>query len=394
MEFYINKLRALLILALVIVVSNIAAQTTPTTYRLGFAANLPYINDYTDTFSARTGWGLWGNTEFNIGNRLRFTPGLAYNNFGYNQNYFNDSGATQRRKITEHYFDAVAELSYLASSKENSVRINFGMGASVLLNRFTDQPDDLDRNITIRTLNNKKPYTPNFIAHLGVSAPLNKRIDLGLQYTLSLPHKVFPRDISGRLGTFQIKLAFKIPHPKDDNFKVEGEEEEQPQKLSLYNKDSLIVVVRLKENAKRIKSLEDQGLGVYAEEERQETLEKNIAIVEAFKEKFTLLPVYYFYNTDSKRVLENGFEGLLLNEKLERDSSFRLPKKEYIIAEFGRQFDEVSQTSGMYGLVILNDNFENIPAPFPAFTSNAYGILSTRDVIGKFQKRLYKYLKQ
>lgn len=365
----------------------------PNAYRLGIAANLPFVSNFTDTFSARTGFGIFGSTEYTIGNHLRFTPALAYNNFGYNQNYFDTSGAGQLRKITEHYFDLIAELNYLPTPSANSTRINFGMGISLLGNRVTDQPDILGRNISRITVNNKKSLTPNFILNLGINAPLSRKIDLGVQYTLSLPHKIFPRDISGRLGTFQIRLSYKI-EPKVFSNGEEANEADKNASYSIFNKDSLIVVVRLKENNRRVKMLKSEGLVTDADELEKETLEKNLSLVEAFKEKFTLLPVYYFYDTDSKITLEKGFEGILLNEKLERDSSYHLPKKEYIIAEFARQFNEVTQTSGMYGLVIYDADFKNIPEPFPAFTSNAYGLLSTTEVIGKFQKRLYKYLKQ
>ncbi len=382
-----------ILLLFICFVSTASAQRSPEAYRVGIAANLPVINNHTDTFSARTGFGLWGSVEYDLNHHLRFTPTLAYNNFGYNQNYFSDSGVRQSRKITEHYFDAIAELNYLPSPKANSTRINFGMGISFLGGRVTDQPDILGRNITQRTLNNKKSFTPNFLMSLGINAPLSRKIDLGVQYIASLPHKIFPQDVSGRLGTVQIRLSYKLIPDALAPTKPKNAENEN-QSVSLYNKDSLIVLVRLKENAKRIKMLQNMGELSFAEEERKDALEKNQALVEAFKEKFTLLPVYYFYDTDSKIALEKGFEGILLNEKLERDSSFKLPKKEYIIAEFARQFNEVTQTSGMYGLVIYDDNFKNIPEPFPAFTSNAYGLLSTTDVIGKFQKRLYKYLKR
>lgn len=390
-----NTLLLFSVLLFLVLCSKVSiAQNKPTAYRLGITANLPFINNHTDTFSARTGWGLWANTEYNIGEKLRFTPTFAYNNFGYNQGYFGDSGARQVRKITEHYFDAVAELNFLPSPRANSTRINFGMGVSVLSNRVTDQPDVIGRNITIRTVNNKKSLTPNFIANLGISAPLGKHIDLGIQYTISMPHKIFPLDVAGRIGTFQIKLAYKIIPREMRTVEKEEKNAVNTPAISLYKKDSLIVVVRLKEKAKRIEALKESGFYLDAEEEKQKAFDDNMAIVEAFKEKFTLLPVYYFYDSDSKIVLENGFDGVLLNEKLERDSSYHLPKKEYIIAELGRQFDEVSQTSGMYGLVILSAEFKNIPPPFPAFTSNAYGLLSTKEMVVKFQKRLYKYLIQ
>lgn len=389
------RFTVLVILLLIVGFINEAqAQFEPTAYRLGINANLPFVSNHKDTFSARTGWGLWGSSEFDIGQSLRFTPTLAYNNFGYSQNYQGDSSTRQRRKITEHYLDFVAELNYLPSPKSTSTRINFGMGVSVLSNRVTDQPDEIGRNITIRTVNNKKSFTPNFIANLGINAPLGKRVDLGIQYTISLPHKVHPLDVSGRLGTFQIKLGFKIIPSAMRTVDQEKIKASTVMPLSLYKKDSLIVIVRLKEKAKRIQYLKENGLYLDAEEERQNAFDDNMAIVEAFKEKFTLLPVYYFYDTDSKTILGDGFDGVLLNENLVRDSSFRLPKKEFIIAELGRQFDDVSQTSGMYGLVVLNASFDNIASPFPSFTSNAYGLLSTKEMIGKFQKRLYKYLTQ
>lgn len=368
-----------------------AQNNQPHAYRVGMAVNMPFITAYNDTFSARTGFGFWGNAEYKVSEKMRFSPGLAYNNFGYFQNYFNDSGSRLKRKIVEHYFDINGQLSFLPSPSENSARFFIGLGVSLLIERKPDQPDILGRNISQITLDDKKQFSPGLLMSAGFSAPLSKHIDLGLQVLFSQPNKIRPHDITGRLTTLQINLGYKII-PNEVAAKPKKEYSYGGDGWTLpYRPDSLVLVIRLKENKRRIQMLREQGYHIDASEEEQNTLENNLELAKAFKEKFTFLPVYYFYDTDSKDALNGRFEGILLNAEMKRDSSITLPQKQHLFAEFARQFDETTQTSGMYGFVVYDDKFKNLDKPFPAFTSNAYGLLNTGEVITKFQKKLKRY---
>ncbi len=366
-----------------------AQSNMPLNYRVGLAANLPFVSSNTDTFSARTGWGVWGDAEYKVNNNIHFHPGLGYNNFGYFQNYTTDSGIAQRRRIIEHYFDLTGQLSY-SPSAENSARFFIGLGVSLLAQRSASQPDILGINITQATLDDKKSFAPGFLLNAGFSAPLSKKIDLGLQYNLGLPNKIRPLDITGRLSSLQIRLSYKIMPNEGEPTKISS----ASNAYLPYKPDSLVIVVRLKENLQRIAILREGGNYAEANEEESNTREDNLAIVNAFKQKFTVMPVLFFYDNDSRQALTGNFEGILLNDDLKRDSNVQLPEKQYLFAEFARLFDETTQTSGMYGLVIYDDKFKNINTPFPAFTSNAYGFLNTGEVITKFQKKLVKYFNQ
>lgn len=380
-----------LVFSIFLMPSNSQAQgNKPLSYRVGFGANLPFVTSNTDTFSARTGWGVWGDAEYTINDRVHFHPGLAYNNFGYFQNYTSDSGISERRKIIEHYFDLTGQISISPSAAQNSAKFFFGLGISLLAQRSVDQPDILGINITQATLDDKKSFAPGLLASAGFSAPLSKKIDLGLQYNLSVPNKIRPLDITGRLSTLQIRLSYKLT--PDNGIKKESTKRRASTDIELpYNPDSLVIIVRLKENLRRILALREQGYPADANEEENNTRIDNLEIMNTFKQKFAYLPVFFFYDTDSKEALNGNFEGILLNEDAKRDSSVLLPQKEYLFAEFARLFDETTQTSGMYGLVIYDSRFKNIREPFPAFTSNAYGFLNTGEVISKFQKKLRKY---
>ncbi len=370
--------------------TSTAQTNTPLSYRVGLAANLPFVTSNTDTFSARTGWGIWADAEYKINNTLRFHPGLGYNNFGYFQNYTTDSGITERRRIIEHYFDLTGQISISPSPAENSARLFIGLGVSLLAQRSASQPDILGINITQATLDNKKSFAPGLLVNVGFSAPLSKKIDLGLQYNLGLPNKISPLDITGRLSTLQIRLSYKLV-PNNGSTKEADKKRLSSDVYLPYQADSLVIIVRLKENLRRILTLREQGYFAEANEEENNTREDNLAIVNAFKQKFTYIPVLFFYDNDSKEALNGNFEGILLNDDLKRDSSIQLPQRQYLFAEFAQLFYETTQTSGMYGLVIYDSQFKNIKDPFPAFTSNAYGLLNTGEVITKFQKKLKKY---
>lgn len=359
-------------------------------YRLGFNINMPFVTAHTDTFKSRVGWGLWGEAEYKLSNRWRVMPGLAYNSFGFNQYFYNDSGAVERRVITEHYMELGSRFSYQPLDDENSVRIILGAAFSFLVDRKTSFPDIEGTNVTRLTLDNKKSMQPGILLSAGFMAPLSKRIDLGIQYNQGLPAKIHPLDIVGRVGSLQVKLNYKIV-PRRAETALQPEVQADMATDLPYKYDSLMLIVRVKENFTRIALLKDQGYLEEAEDERLKALEAAMEIRNAFTEKLTFIPVYFIYDSDSKLALNGKFDGILLNSAMQRDSSIKLPAKQHLFAEFARQFDEVSNTSGMYGLVVYTDKFKNIPEPFPAFVSNAYGFLNEAEVVAKFEKRLKKY---
>lgn len=359
-------------------------------YRLGFNINMPFVTAHTDTFKSRVGWGLWGEAEYKLSNRWRVMPGLAYNSFGFNQYFYNDSGAVERRVITEHYMELGSRFSYQPLDDENSVRIILGAAFSFLVDRKTSFPDIEGTNVTRLTLDNKKSMQPGILLSAGFMAPLSKRIDLGIQYNQGLPAKIHPLDVVGRVGSLQVRLNYKIV-PRRAETVLQPEVQADMATDLPYKYDSLMLIVRVKENFTRIALLKDQGYLEEAEDERLKALEAAMEIRNAFTEKLTFIPVYFIYDSDSKLALNGKFDGILLNSAMQRDSSIKLPAKQHLFAEFARQFDEVSNTSGMYGLVVYTDKFKNIPEPFPAFVSNAYGFLNEAEVVAKFEKRLKKY---
>lgn len=369
----------------------------PQAYSAGLSANLPILLAYTDTFSARTGWGLWGNAEYALGRGWAFTPGLAYNSFGFNQYFYNDSGVIQRRKITEHYFDLMAGFSFTPGGYNNGIRIHTGLGVSLLGQRNTDLPDELGRNISQITIDKKKSFSAGLLLSVGLSAPLSKKVDVGLNYLQGIPINVYPRDIVGRVGTLQLTVGYRfIPKTTPKNW-ANVEDEETSFALTtepLYKKDSLVILVRLKENKKRILALKEGGYLNDAAELEEETRYNNMQVYEAVNKNFNQLTVYYFYDTDSKAVLAGNTDNVLLDTNLIRDASIVWPQKQVFFAEFATRFDEVSQTSGMYGWVVYTDNFKEVPPPFPAFVSNAYGLLSKKEVISRFNKKLAQYFQQ
>lgn len=365
---------------------------SPMAYNAGINANLPVLLAYTDTFSARTGWGLWANADYTLGKGWAFAPGFAYNSFGYYQNFYNDSGGVQRRKIVEHYFDLTAGFSFTPGGYNNGIKLQGGLGVSLLGQRTTDIPDKLGRNITQITLDKKKTYSAGLLLSLGLSAPLGKKFDIGVNYIQGLPANVYARDIEGRPGILQLSVGYRfVPKTEPANKALDIEMQPTVMPEPLYKKDSLVLLVRLKENKKRIQALIEGGYPNDAATLEEETRYENMQIYEALKEKFNQLTVYYFYDTDSKAVLAGQKDSILLDSNLVRDKSIVWPQKQVFFAEFTTRFDEVSQTSGMYGWVVYLDNFKEVPPPFPSFVSNAYGFLSKKEVVERFNKKLALY---
>lgn len=152
------------------------------------------------------------------------------------------------------------------------------------------------------------------------------------------------------------------------------------------------LLVRLNTRTQSVQALRDMGKKEMAQkiEDKQRAL--NLSIVKAFRERFTFCPVYFFYSDNSIQVKNKAFDKVaFLNDKLESDTSVKMIKPYFLIAEFGRieqdtlkrssyTYDAQAQngqrhTHQYYGgtdmgfgaLLVKSDKFVQLRKPFPFY---------------------------
>ena len=84
-----------------------------------------------------------------------------------------------------------------------------------------------------------------------------------------------------------------------------------------------------------------------------------------FNENFSFCPVYYFYDTNLHYVLEKKFEGILLDNDLNRLNTLNLPEHDsnYFIVQYGRRNSNEEWNSNT--LVVYDWQLKPLPYPVP-----------------------------
>lgn len=167
----------------------------------------------------------------------------------------------------------------------------------------------------------------------------------------------------------------------------------QQARVNLKRLQEGTLLVRLKTEEKKIAALESIGKTALAERTRRLRREQNLRIVDAFQQHYTYSKVVFFFNTDSRKVLEHQWEGIFLDSNLERDPAIRIDTtKGYYIGEIDVLEADTTKHAEMpywdpnrkkiehtyYGspsdfsrsaLVIRDRNFIQLRRPFPYYVS-------------------------
>ena len=143
---------------------------------------------------------------------------------------------------------------------------------------------------------------------------------------------------------------------------------------NLNNLKNGFLLVRLRTSENAIKSLEKAGNQTMANTVKVQQQKNNLRLKAAFRENFTYCPVYFFYSSDSDKLLRGETKGILLNENLEKDSSLTFPQKPFLVAELTdvqpSNADRIGGASGenTFRALVLRDNqLQQLKRPFPFF---------------------------
>jgi len=167
-----------------------------------------------------------------------------------------------------------------------------------------------------------------------------------------------------------------------------------------------VLLVRLQDRAKLISSLKERGLEAQIPTIVRERDAENLDIVNSFTERFTFCTVYFFYASESQKVLDKQFDVIgFVGPDLEVDKTIRPSISDFYVAEFAElqqdTRDKVKNTSrnddrrhsstepkyvggteiGGHALIILDSSFEPVRAPFPFYTKTMKGLPFNRKYI-------------
>ncbi len=125
--------------------------------------------------------------------------------------------------------------------------------------------------------------------------------------------------------------------------------------------------IRLYEGVNKYEALKKKNLIYKADEFKRQRHVENLRIVTAMKKKYKYSKVAYFYGTDTEKILKGNFEGVLLNDSLER-GGVKFNGGFFMIAEMG-DIDAEAFGGSVQGFAIFTDKMKKPAKPFPHFVS-------------------------
>ncbi|MHB1277108.1 MAG: porin family protein [Bacteroidia bacterium] len=317
-----------------------------------------------------------------------FRFGLKLNTVAYSRNA-TDSLELFIQRIREYYVDLPVSVFYYPSRTERTWGFYGGLTPSILLNKYVSRPEN-NKNYA------KFPADPSKIgrfdlgAHVGASLKLNPRFSIAASFTYSFTNFQDAPYNSGRFSQFDIGIGFQINQP---NAKESEKELGKKEEIIHFKRKSLVVLVRLKTEAKRIRMLENSGFTEDAKELKERVDAENQMTIDAFRLGFTYSEVRFFYDTCSNAIAEERYDGILFDENKVFSDSLITDTTDILIAEFGSPYSEAFGASSGFGLVVYDFQFNQMKDPFPYYVSTQYGLISRKEAVIRFDKKLREYLK-
>jgi len=264
-----------------------------------------------------------------------------------------------------------------------------GLTPSVLLNKWVSKKEDNPAYYGIA----KDPSSPgrfDLNINVGANLKLAPRWVISAEYTYSMTNQPIEPYNSGRFSQYSIGLGFQITQP---NAKESEIEVAKKQEIFRLQKKNMVMLVRLKTEAKKIKYYRDRGYTRDADELQEKVLEENQETIAAFEKGFSYCEVRYFYDTMSVAIADEKYTGILLNSNGSISEPLVGDSTDVLIAEFGSPYSEAFGSSSGFGLVIYDYLFNQMKEPFPYYVSTYYGLVSRKEAVIRFDKKLREYQK-
>lgn len=356
-----------------------------TTYVHGNLATIPKLREIYFV-NAHGAFGVYAARRVKPKYDFRF--GLKVNTLAYSRNA-TDSLELFIQRIREYYIDVPVSVFYYPSRTERTWGFYGGLTPSLLLNKYVSRPEN-NKNYA------KFPDDPSqsgrfdLGAHVGAALKLNPRFSIAASFTFSFTNYQIEPYNSGRFSQFDLGIGFQINQP---NAKESEKELAKKEEIIPFKRKSLVILVRLKTEAKRIKMLENSGYQEDATELKEKVDAENKLTIEAFRLGYTFSEVRFFYDTSSTAIAEERYEGVVFDENKVFSASVITDTTDILIAEFGSPYSEAFGASSGFGLVVYDFQFNQMKDPFPYYVSTQYGLISRKEAVIRFDKKLREYLK-
>ena len=169
-----------------------------------------------------------------------------------------------------------------------------------------------------------------------------------------------------------------------------------------------VLLVRLKNNLKKINALKEYGYNLEATDFQYNQNEENKQIIKSFKEEFTFCDTYFFFSEHSNLVRAKVFtEPFFLDDNLKVDTSLSVTTDSFLIAEFAHivsnHEDGLNKRNSYWArpnmrfgaLIVMNNQFVQIRRPFPrysrTFASLPFFKRPIHKTVARLNKKLFKY---
>ncbi len=151
-----------------------------------------------------------------------------------------------------------------------------------------------------------------------------------------------------------------------------------------------VLVVRLKTGNNKLRALQRVALSPDISPKEKEKFESKIAkhqeeiqeendnLIESLRAHYTFSPILYLADTSIHLLKDGQQSGFFLNEKMETDPSLSLNERPYLVTYYGSTISPTK--NGEEGLVILDQDLQELVEPFPYFT----GLSTTRKLLLRF----------
>ncbi|MBI1223583.1 MAG: outer membrane beta-barrel protein [Bacteroidetes bacterium] len=349
-------------------------------------ANLPQIPHFRDVYFPNTNGALGFYAAYRIEPKFDIKIGLKANVVAYSRNA-TDNAEIFTQRIREYYIDLPINLYYYPSRTERTWGIYAGLTPSLLLNKYVNQKEHNPKF-------NNLPSDPSQVGrfdlgvNMGASLKLSPRWFISGNFTYSLTSKQNEAYNAGRFSQFSIGLGYQInsPNPKESEKELSIKEPVIP-----FGRKSTVLFVRLKTESKKINYYRNSGLNEVADDLQEKVNTENETTRQAFIQAFTFCSVYFFYDTSSAAILELKYNQNLLNEDGEFVQQSFGDSIDILIAEFASPYSDAFGSESGFGLVVYDGNFNQMKAPFPYFISTFYGLVSRKEVVARFDRKLRDY---
>ncbi len=241
--------------------------------------------------------------------------------------------------------------------------ISYGLGAKYNISVFSGEKLGAQYN-------QLDVYSDVVLLDAGLFIRIQKNFSVGFKYELPAYGK-----------KVDLIPSFKIELLLDVNNQLFGFEKRKAKikehSTLLYKKSNTAMVIMLSNRSNSIKALNEAGLHDKAKLLKKSVEKSNLSLYSAAKSELTVYPLYFIFSDDLERLIEKKFEGIFLNEKLERDSSIVFNQETFLIGRMGYQISGESRTIDSitypindynnFGFYIYDQNFKLLNSPFPVY---------------------------